>query len=264
MPYARKYKSRGKSAATNRKIVSRKPTASNQKYQILSLNKKVNKLSRRISDNTYKVMNKASLSESNFASNAYIYNLTNIPSWTSVFGETDNTEEGGKYKSSKMTIDFAITTATETESVVWTLFICTPKTQKVAEESASSSGTLSVLSDGKDYTMVEGKALMNLKRWNVHYCSRGATTPVVTEAQSNVPTVMTNFVNEVRPARRFINIRKPNIHVINRDGLWNAVSPDKMNHNQRYTAMLFNNNASTLEGSPRFSMTVLHTGVVSQ
>lgn len=263
MPYARKSSRRGK-AATNRKIISRKPTANTQKYQILSLNKKINKIQRRVADTTYKVMHKASLAESNFASSAYVYNLCNIPAWTSVFGETDNTQEGGKYKSTKMTIDFAITTATETESVVWTLFICTPKTQKVAEEADSGSGTLSILGDGKDYTMVEGKALMNLKRWNVHYCTRGATTPVVTLAQSNVPTVETNFVNEVRPARRYINVKNPNVHVINRDGLWNAVTSAKMNHNQRYTAMLFNNNASTLEGSPRFSMTVLHTGVVSQ
>lgn len=264
MAYGKRYSKRRTPAATNRKILSKRPSASNQKYQILSLNKKINRISRRVADTTYKVMNKASLSESNFASNAYVYNLCNIPAWTSVFGETDNTQEGGKYKSSRMTIDFAITTGTETESVVWTLFICTPKTQKVAEEADSGSGTLSVLSDGKDFTMVEGKALMNLKRWNVHYCTRGATQPIVTEAQSAVPTVHTNFVNEVKPARRYIDIKNPNVHVVNRDGLWDAVTPAKMNHNQRYTAMLFNNNASTLEGSPKFSMTVLHTGVVSQ
>jgi len=259
-----RYYNRRSPAATNKKIVRKRPTASNQKYQILSLNKKINRISRKVSSRTYKVMHKSSLTEQNMASPAYIFNLTNIPTWTSVFGETDNIQEGGKYKSSKMTIDLAIRAGTETESVVYTVFVVTPKNQKVAEETDNGTGTLSSLTAGVDYTMISGKALLNLKRWNVHKVIRGQTTPVVTEAFGTVPGTTVNYVNEVKPLRRYFSIPKPNINVQNRTGTWDQVTPNEMNYNQRYNVMVFNNNLSTVEGSPKWSMTVLHTGVVSQ
>jgi len=258
-----RYYNRRSPAATNKKIVRKRPTASNQKYQILSLNKKINRISRKVSSRTYKVMHKSSLTEQNMASPAYIFNLTNIPTWTSVFGETDNILEGGKYKSTKMSIDLAIRAGTETESVVYTVFVVTPKNQKVAEETDNGSGTLSSLSAGVDYTMISGKALLNLKRWTIHKVIRGATTPIVTEAFSSVPGTTTNYVNEVKPLRRYFTL-KSNVNVQNRTGTWNQVTPDEMNHNTRYNIMIFNNNLSTLEGSPKWSMSVLHTGIVSQ
>jgi len=245
-------------------VARRRPTASNQKSQIMSLSKKVNKLNFQMRERTYKVMHKASLLEQNMASPSYVYNLTNIPGWTSVFGETDNNQEAGKYKSQKMSIDFALRAGTETESVVWTMFIATPINQKVAEEADGGSGTLSVLTDGTDYTMIEGKALLNLKRWRVHYTTRGQTTPIITEAFGTIPGTTVNYVNEVKPTRRYITLRNPTISVHNRTGTWEQVTPDEMNHNNRYHVFLFNNNASTIEGSPKWSMTVLHQGVTSQ
>jgi len=260
-----KYYNRRSPAATNKKIVRKRPTASNQKYQILSLNKKINRISRKVSSRTYKVMHKSSLTEQNMASPAYIFNLTNLPSFVSVFGETDNITEGGKYRSSKMSIDLSIRAGTETESTVYTVFVVTPKTQKVAEEADNGSGTLSALTPGTDYTMISGKALVNLKRWKVHKCIRGQTTPIVTEAFGAVPGTTVNYVNEVKPLRKYFTIPSPNINVQNRTGTWNQVTPDEMNHNQRYTVMVFNNNLTTLDlQSPKWSMTVLHQGIVSQ
>lgn len=257
-----KYKRRS-AAATNRKILTKKPSASNQRSQILSLNKKINRIQRRVSMRTYKVMHKASLLEQNMAAPSYVFNLCNLPNWVSIFGETDNVQEGGKYKSTKMSIDLAIRAGTETESVAYTFFVATPKTQKVAEE-ADSGGTLSVLQSGIDYESVEGKCLLNLKRWKVHKCIRGETTPIVTEAFGTVPGTTVNYINEVKPLRRYITIPKPNINVQNRTGTWDQVTPDEMNFNQRYHVFLFNNNLSTLEGSSKWSMTVLHQGIVSQ
>jgi len=259
-----KYKRRS-AAATNRKILTKKPTANNQRYQLLSLNKKVNRIQRRVSMRTYRVMHKSSLTEQNMASPAYVFNLCNLPTWTSIFGETSNIQEGGKYKSTKMSIDLAIRAGTETESVVYTVFVVTPKTQKVAEEADNGSGTLSALTPGTDYTMISGKALVNLKRWKVHKCIRGQTTPIVTEAFGAVPGTTVNYVNEVKPLRKYFTIPSPNINVQNRTGTWNQVTPDEMNHNQRFTVMVFNNNLTNLDlQSPKWSMTVLHQGIVSQ
>ena len=258
-----KYKRRS-AAATNRKILTKKPSASNQRSQILSLNKKINRIQRRVSMRTYRVMHKASLTEQNMASPSYVFNLCNLPTWTSIFGETDNIIEGGKYKSTKMSIDLAIRAGSEKESVVYTVFVATPRNQKVAEETDNGSGTLSGLAAGVDFTMISGKALLNLKRWKVHKCIRGQTTPVVTEAFGDIPGTTVNYVNEVKPLRKYFTIPNPSVNVQNRTGTWDQVTPDEMNHNQRYTVMVFNNNLSTLEGSPKWSMTVLHQGIVSQ
>jgi len=260
MPYAsrrRTFKRRYPSSA--KAIARRKPTASNQKSQILSLSKKVNRLNTQMRDKTYKVMHKANMSETTMASPSYAVNLCNVPQWVSVFGETDNNREAGKYRSDKMSIDFALSAGTEHESVTWTMFIVTPRNQKVAHDTDNGSGTLSVLVDGTDYTLIEGKALMNLKRWKVHYVTRGATTPIVDSYGGS-----SEIINEIKPARRYITIRKPSINLRNRIGTWDQVEPDEMNHNGRYHVFLFNNNLSTLEGSPKWSMTVLHQGTTSQ
>ena len=40
--------------------------------------------------------------------------------------------------------------------------------------------------------------------------------------------------------------------------------PRDLNHTNRYQMFIFNNNVSTLEGSPKWSLNVVHTGIASQ
>lgn len=251
--------------ASNKSIIARKPTAQTQKQQILALNKKVNKVAAVQRQTIYQIMHSASMAESALRSPYASHLLVNMPTWAPVFGETDTTQEAGKYFSRGCTIDLAVRTDDEEDSVPWTFFIITPKTEKVREEAFNNLGVLNNLVAGVDYVQIEAKALMNLKRWNVHKCLRGVTTPVVTKADPAVPgTGEINYINEIRPYRRTFKLWMKNFKIINRTGKWDAVVPDELAHNQLYTAVCFNNNLSTLEGSPKFSMTILHKGQTSQ
>ena len=253
-----------RNAASNKSIITRKPTASTQKQQILALNKKVNKVASVQRQTIYQIMHSASMAESSLLAPYATHNLINIPTWAPIFGETDTTENAGKYFSRGCTIDLSVRTDNEEDSTPWTFFVITPKTEKVREEAYSAAGALNNLVAGVDYVQVEAKALMNLKRWNVHKCLRGVTTPVVTKADSALPGTGQNYINEIRPYRKTFRLYMKNFKVINRTGKWDVVVPDELAHNMLYTIVVFNNNLSSLEGSPKFSMTVLHKGQTSQ
>ena len=103
MPYARRYTRRSK-AATNKKILTRRPTANNQKYQLLSLNKKVNRLSRKASNISERVFYQ-SKADSTLSANYVSYPLvTPYSGWHNVFGESDNVLESRKINISKLNL----------------------------------------------------------------------------------------------------------------------------------------------------------------
>jgi len=253
----------GSKASSYRKIATRAPTAGNQKRQIMSLSRRLNTVSRRVADRTYKIMHSQSITLQNLAQPAYVVDLCNVPTWISVFGETTNTDAGGKYTGTKMSLDFQLLAGDETEAVSWTMFIVTPLSEKVCEETQNPNGALSGLTAHTDYNLINGTCILNQKRWKIHYVTRGTTQPLVTNAHSVLPGTTTNYVNDTKPYRKFLSF-KPNLKIVNRTGTWDQTTPRDLNHTNRYQMFIFNNNASTIEGSPKWSLNVVHTGIASQ
>ena len=282
MPYARRrYSRKGnyRRTASNKSIAIRKPSARTQKQQILSLNKKINAVSKKVSGLTYKVMHHRSWNDVQLyhqtANKPYMaFTLNDFGSWTEVFGQGNDTSDSGKYINYKTTIDMDITPKFEEEMCTFSVFFCTPKNQLVVS-SAGGAQVFGVedLEERQDYVIIPGtgQVMMNKKRWNVVKYLRLKTQPIYTKADGPIPPQEASYVNATRNNRRVFSI-KNNIKVTNRQQVsgqqqfanWKAVRPYQLNANARLMCFIFTDNAYAIDGAPTLNMGVLHQGVVSQ
>ena len=251
-------------AATNRKILTRKPTAKNQKYQLLSINKKVNKLQRYVSRNAYQVQHRHFIQTSlaNFIAPVVCMNLISPSFLTQCFSESTESR-GGKYTGTWLKIDYQILPHTQPENIDCTVFFVTPKNQKVVVEAGgATTSTLETLDTDVDYIKLAGtgQVLMNKKRWNIHKVHRISTQPLVTA------TAQEAIINVTRANSRSFTMKNP-LKINNRTGLWNAIADWEVAHNQRLHCFCFNNNIATVPGpqitSPQISFNILMSGFTS-
>lgn len=244
-------------ASSKKSITTRKPTANTQKKQILSLATKVNKISKKVSNISYEVMHYKTISSSIVAP-CQVLNI-NSPSFFSpnqCFSETTESR-GAKYTGKGLTVDFILKPNTEQENVDCTIIFASPKNQKVVVEcGGATSSTMETLIEDVDYVGLNGQYFMNKKRWHVHKTYKMATLPRID------PLTVGQQINPTVKNRRTYRSRN-NIRINNRTGLWTEVDDWEINPNQRLQAFVFNNNATTLEGSPWIEVTCLFTGYCS-
>lgn len=248
---------RKKTAHTSNNKIRYKPgTARNQKNQILAINQKVNSLSKVVRGNTYKTM--------------FVYNATGnlsqpftiwpiiIPNQlTSVFSASGEIR-GGKMRGLNYKVDYRVSSHTEPSPINCTVFFISPKNIKTVNEcSGSASDACSALVSGRDYTLYDGMALINKKRWNIHYYKRITTLPIQSENSGG-----TVVIGDLK-ANRYSFSRKSNLDINNRTGEWYNINTWDLKPNQRLHAVVFNNNSGIDLENPQFNMKILLTGQTS-
>jgi len=245
---------RKKTASTsNAKIRYKRPTASTQKNQILAINQKVNSLSRVVRGNTYKCM--------------FMYNATGnlgqpftmwplcMPSqWSGVFSAGEE-EAGASFHGLNYKIDYRISSHTEPSPINCTVFLLSPKNQKVVNEcGGGAADACQTLVSGRDYTLYDGMALVNKKRWNIHYYKRVTTQPISSVAPSGA-----TILSDLRP-NRYSFSRKSNLNIDSRTGNWYDVNSWDLKPNQRLHMVAFNNNIGIDLENPELNLKILFSG----
>lgn len=246
---------KGKSAFSKKKTLAAKPTAANQKTQILALASKVNKIDRKVSNVSYKIQSKYQVNGSLIT--PYVAHALVVPgNWTQVFGS--NVDQGAKYNGYNINIEHHIIPRTEHQRVDCTVIYASPLNAQVVAESGGATSINCLPSLDIDYILYSGMAIMNRKRWKVWRVFRHTTLPIVTEASG------TDYINSTRANRRHFRIKNPlRINNRNLSETWNQIDDHEVSPKQRIHVFCFNDNTSTLEGSPYFTCHLLATGVAS-
>lgn len=248
---------RGKASTTSLKKIRYKPgTSATQKHQIYALKKQINAVQKIASGNSYKIMHRYNVTGS--LVQPFISAPLILPSsgWANVFGDPSETL-GGKYTGGTMHVEWYLTSRTEHSRIDATVFIASPKNQKVVNETGgSASDNCSGLVNGRDFILYGGKALLNKARFHVARCSRQTLLPIVTESAG------TEYINDQTSNRRTHNM-KSNLVINNRTSSWNTVDGFDLRPGMRWHIYVFSNNVSTLEGSPALSCNCFFTGRTS-
>lgn len=259
-----------RSAATNKKIANRKPSASNQKAQILALNHKVNQNTKKLEGVRYKVQHYtriADVVQATALNQYYAWPLNRPSQMNQVFSAPDEAL-GGKYNfdlKGRMFMDLAIKSNNEPTPLNLSCFIVRPKTSKVALSAELNVAYPSPLFNamklinGVDYVTNVGLAMMNKKRWHIDKHWNVTTAPIRAPITIDPPTA---WQSDLRPIRR--TFRGPNVLKLNnRTGNWKDTLDHAVNPNQRQFLVIFNNNQST-DTSPTVNASILFTAFTSE
>lgn len=259
MAYGRTYSRarRGKKTPhTSNAKIRYKRSSRAQSQQLLAINKKVNNLTKTVRGNTYKTM--------------YVYNATGnlgqpfaiwplvMPiNWTGIFN-TPGEERGGAYRGINFKVDYRISSHTEPAPINCTVFFVSPKNQKVVNETGGAAAdACQALQLNTDYTLYDGMALINKKRWHIHYYKRITTLPISSEAPSG-----TTILGDLR-SNRYSFSGKSNLNIRSRTGEWNTVDSFSLAPRMRMHAIVFNNNQVIDLESPQFNLKILFQGQTS-
>lgn len=261
MAYRKRYHRKRNSSASSRKSIYRKrPTASNQKYQILSLSKKVSSLNRQVNWN--RVMSTQTLHFdlpiTGTATNPFVgKSLNNIQGLSEIFLSTQT--GGAKYHGLKFHLDFNIVPDTEIKlDCTMTVFVVSPRNNKVVEECYNATGQLTTLTNNTDYVCEDGMAFMNKKRWTIRKVwNRLQTRPIVSFEGGGTQTWEGSQVN----IRKYFSCRNP-LRLNNRTGTWNQILDNQMTAGQRMELIVFNNNTGTT--SPMLTANIIMTAYTSE
>lgn len=263
-----------RSAASNKKISSRRPTASNQKAQILALNAKVNANSRKLEGLRYKVQHSQRFGGIIGATvqQPYSHWSINRPSQMTQVFSAPNESAGGKYnydRKGRFYMKYNITSGSEQSPLALSVFLIRPKNSKVAVSAglnvAQNPGT-SVLNliQGVDYVNSLGLSMMNTKRWVLDAHWNITTSPIITAINQAgpAPAPTVNWQGDLHPIRK--SFRGKNVLVLNnRTGLWSDTLDYAVNPNQRQFLVIFNNNQNQ-DQSPNIAGQCLWTAYTSE
>lgn len=268
MGSARNYSRRSKtSAASNKAIISKKPTAATQQKQILALNQKVNDNSRKLSGVRYKVVHKTRLAMNiTAASTAVPYRVLslNAPSLMSQIFSAPNEAEGGKYNwdnKGRTHLQFNIVSNNEPTPLPIQIFLVSAKNSKVALECGLNSQppTFTLQSDRDFVNNIGAATFLNLKRFNVHKHWSINLSPVQT-MQTGPAAV---WQGDLHPIHRKHSMRQL-LKLNNRTGVWSNTPDNGVNPSQRLFMLVFNNNISQPESYPILNGMVIHTAFTSE
>lgn len=258
MPYGRRY-SRGRKKKAHTSIVKikyKRPTARTQKNQILAIKQDLNAVKKIAMANTYKTWYYYNVSSQ--LSSAYVASALNIPTaWTGVFNEPSE-ESGGKFTGIKYNIEYNLNSGNEPSPINCTIFFAYPKNQKVVNETGgASSDTCSSLVNGTDFTVYDGMALLNTRRWSIVACHRHTTTPISSEARNG-----SIILSDMKPIRRHFS-RKCPIKLNSRNTQWASTVSWSLPARHRLHVFCFNNNLGVDQEYVDFNLKYLVLGQTS-
>lgn len=238
--YGKRYRKRTTASAVS-KVARRRPTASNQKSQIMSLSKRVNTLSRKVNSGIEQVFYQTTWDQT-VSSNYAIFPLVKPASWTNVFGQSDNVTESRKLTIKKMNLDFDVTPYTEGAEVDFTVFLASCKNNKSFRE---TNGMTTIAIGNDDYVINNGLALLNPKRFNIHKAWRLKTSGVYTDLNG------TTTLNTLQSARRYHKMYM-NHQLRNAQGApWTSIADNEIPIGASYALIVFNNNSAVDLESPQ-------------
>lgn len=237
------YKRSKKSYSSRRKSSYRRPktTLRSLQKQVKTLQKKTKTITER---DQYAIVEGIDV-----VGNYVARNLCNYSGWDKVWTSTgtavDNVRSSMYHR--RILIDNNVTLDNinnEEGEIRFTYFIVSRR--DTASTATDTVNSLS-LTDAVDYAFVNGMAMMNLKKWKVHYVKRFTLTGGDgADMQADQCKI------------RFQCYIKPNVRVTNPDGNWKALtnSPDP---SDTFYALLFSDNSSVDLENPRWTMSVLHS-----
>ena len=249
----RKRLSRNSRRITARKVYRRKPTARNQQHQIARLARKVNKVSKTLSvARDWQIWSRSQANVPLTAPSSGVVRLIDPTNWDEKFiSQTVPDDMKHNFKMTSLALDLMIEAATEPDLCTFTVYVFKLK-KDVADRLVNTQNDLSTFSVDKDYINVNGMALLNRNKYDVLMCRR-----LFTEKHEDKG----NEFRSVRGPHRIYKKFKIATLLKNTMDKWdNGLTTDKVPIDQRMYMIIFNDNASSLEGSPYFSYSSLITG----
>ena len=240
-------------ASSVKSISTRRPTAGNQRSQLLSLSRKVNTLSRKQINITEKVYYQAHW-DANVSANYAVHSLVTPATWTNVFGQSDNVSESRKLNISRLYLDYKLSPHTEHAEVDFTVFLVTPINNKVMRETSAMT-TFTSGGGLTDYTWNNGIVFMNPKRFHIHKVWRAKTAAQLTLVNATTNSVSATATSSVRktyhmPFKKLLR---------NSTGTWSQIANDEIPVSAALTLIAFNNNSAIDLENPNFKGTAHFT-----
>ena len=257
MPYARSYRRRyARRASSTKSIARRRPTAGNQKSQIMSLSKRVNTLARRQRNTSERVFNQITY-DSTISTPYGHFPLLRPEQFVSVFGEPENAQEASKLNLTKLNLDLRIVPHTEPSLVTMTCFLFSPLNNKVFQETSSMTS----FTNGTDYSYTQGMCLMNPKRFKIHKVWRVKTSGQLTYTNPATGSGVASHA-DVNDVRSYTKHRR-SIQLKNSMGSWKDLTNNEIPIRAHTSLLVFNNNYSVDLENPGISIVAHWSGYTS-
>lgn len=255
-----------KSATSKNAIISNKPSAKNQKNQILSLKKKIDANTKLLSGVRYKVTHTTRLAMNieGTTNDPYKTLVLNAPSLMNQIFSAPDEAQGGKYnwdRKGRTHLMFNIVSNNEPSPLPLQIFIISCKNSKVALSCGINVATTNFnLINGVDYVNnIAASTYMNRKRFDIHKHWRINLSPIQTSAIG--PAL--NWQGDLHPIRKTFSIENP-LRLNNRVGKWSDTLDEAVNPTQRLFMVVFNNNIFQPSTYPVLNGAVIHTAYTSE
>lgn len=261
----RRYKRRRPSS--QKSILASSKSSKNQQRQILDLSKRVSHNSKILRGVTYKVTHSTRLALGITGTTAQPYRAlfcNNLSGMNLQFSALEEAK-GGIYNGDgrgRMHLSFNIASNTEPTPMPLSIFLVSPKNQKVSLSIGMSvAGSAFNLINGTDYVNNLGITYMNKKRWNIHKNWSVNLLPIQTLGGT------TPWAGDLKPIFKKWSMKNL-LKLNNRRGTWNdpltGATDESVNPNQRVMLVVFNNNISQPATFPILSGQVIHTAYTSE
>lgn len=256
MPYyarrrSRKYNKRRRLTAN--KVFKRRPSARNQQYQIATLARKVNQVHKQIAIQRDYIQFKTEQTGTLVTSPKNgVYKLIDPDNWTQVF-HTDGTQEvKHHYKIKSVALDLQLEANTEPDLCTFTLYVFKIR-RDMADRLVNETADLNQFLINVDYVWNGGMALLNRNRYEILGVKRLHTEQA---ADHN------NEDYDIRGPHRYYKKFKTSMLIKKTADQWrHDLTTDRTPIESRIYMVLFNNNATSIEGSPMLRYTTLVSGI---
>lgn len=246
-----------------------KPSAINQKHQLISLSKRVALNSKILKGVTYKVTHatRLALPITGTAGQPYRAVFCNNLSDMNLRFADPSEALGGKYNydgRGRFHLRYNITSNTEPTPMPLSVFLVSPRNTKVSlSVGMSVAGTAFNLINGTDYANNLGITHLNTKRWIIHKSWNLNVLPIQT-MQTGPAAIWQGDMHAIQKTWSMPNRLKIN----NRQGTWNDAATgstdESVDPKQRVVLVVFNNNIAQPATFPNLSGQVIHTAYTSE
>lgn len=240
------------------KVYKRKPSARNQQSQIATLARKTNKIAKTLAaSKDWQLWKYESGNIAITSPRTPMKRLIDPGTWSQVFISTpamaiDDLHHNFRVVS--LTLDLVLLPYTEEDLVTYTFFVFKIK-KDVADKIVNGQNDLASFIDNQDFVMNNGTAMLNRNKYETVY-SRRFMTEQYTDASNNVK----HPSGQLGP-KRFYKKFKCGFNFKNTMGKWNEeLGLGKVPPHERLYMTIFNNNASSVEGSPTYKYATLVAG----